>query len=85
MSKEKELLFWIRDRGVVRKHEIMEWGLKNYYTRADRTVRDFVASGKVESLSKGIKTIRGFIDRKGKPIKEAVYKFVKIEEQRRFV
>jgi len=81
MKKSDELLHWIREKGIAIKHEVIQWGCDNYYTRADRTMREFVEQGLVESLSDGMKIVKGYVDSRGKPIREAVYKFIKMEEK----
>jgi hypothetical protein len=52
LSKEKQLLRWCRQKGVFSKAEIIAYGTKNYYLRADRTIRDFVRQGIVRKLGK---------------------------------
>ena len=52
LSKEKQLLKWCRQQGVFSKAEVISFGTKNYYLRADRTVRDFVRQGIVRKIGK---------------------------------
>ncbi|MGE0267872.1 MAG: hypothetical protein AB7S78_05415 [Candidatus Omnitrophota bacterium] len=52
LSKEKQLLKWVRDRHVFSKVEVISYGIRNYYIRADRTIRDFVREGIVKRLNK---------------------------------
>lgn len=52
LSKEKQLLKWCRQKKTFSKAEVVTYGTKNYYLRADRTIRDFVRRGIVRKLSK---------------------------------
>ena len=52
LSKEKQLLKWVRDRHVFSKAEVISYGIRNYYIRADRTIRDFVRKGIVRKIEK---------------------------------
>ena len=51
-NKSKELLAWCRQRKVFSKADIIAYESKNYYLRADRTIRDFVQQGIVRKLDK---------------------------------
>ena len=59
LSKSEQLENWMRIKGYFSKAEIMAWGLRNYYLRADRTVRDFVQEGKVKRISHDECVFRG--------------------------
>ncbi len=52
LSKEEQLLRWVRQKKVFSKAEVMAYGTGNYYLRADRTIRDFVRRGIVRRLDK---------------------------------
>jgi len=52
LSKEKQLLRWCKQKKVFSKAEVIAYGTKNYYLRADRTIRDFVQQGIVRKLDK---------------------------------
>jgi hypothetical protein len=52
LSKEKQLLRWCRQKGVFSKAEVISFGIRNYYLRADRTIRDFVQQGIVRKISR---------------------------------
>ena len=52
LSKEKQLLRWCRQKRIFSKAEVIAYGTKNYYLRADRTIRDFVRKGIVSKLGK---------------------------------
>lgn len=58
MTKKAQLLAWIRARGVVRTHEVIEWGLANYSNRADRDARALAKSGYLRRLSEFEKETR---------------------------
>ena len=52
LSKEKQLLKWCKQKRIFSKAEVIAFGTKNYYLRADRTIRDFVRQGIVRKISK---------------------------------
>ena len=52
LSKEKQLLKWCRQKGTFSKADAISFGTRNYYLRADRTIRDFVRRGIVRKISK---------------------------------
>ena len=52
LSKEKQLLKWCRQKGIFSKADAISFGTRNYYLRADRTIRDFVHRGIVRKISK---------------------------------
>jgi hypothetical protein len=52
LSKEKQLLKWCRQKRIFSKAEVIAFGTKNYYLRADRTIRDFVRQGIVRKIGK---------------------------------
>lgn len=52
LSKEKQLLKWCKQKKTFSKAEVIAFGTKNYYLRADRTIRDFVRQGIVRKLAK---------------------------------
>lgn len=62
-SKKDLLLDYIREKHYFSSVHIAEWGLKNYYLRAMRTVRDFCERDKpiVRRLDKQEKVFRGFL------------------------
>lgn len=59
LTKKEQIAEFIKQRGYFSKADIMTWGLKNYYLRADRTIRDFVQQGIVRRLSKDECLFRG--------------------------
>lgn len=50
MTKEQLLETWAKQKVVFSKAEIMDYGLKNYYLRADRTIRALVAEGRIRRI-----------------------------------
>ena len=50
-TKSEQLLSWCRQRQVFSKADIMAYGLRAYYLRADRQVRDFVRQGLIRRLN----------------------------------
>lgn len=59
-TKEEQLKNFCRDRHYVSKADIMEYGLRNYYIRADRTVRSLVNKGIMKRLNDDECVFRGF-------------------------
>ncbi|MBU4376896.1 MAG: hypothetical protein KKD29_05390 [Candidatus Omnitrophica bacterium] len=51
-NKRKELLAWCKQKRVFSKADIIAYESRNYYLRADRTIRDFVQRGIVRKLDK---------------------------------
>ena len=52
LSKQKQLLRWCKQKRIFSKADVIAYGTKNYYLRADRTIRDFVQQGIVRKLCK---------------------------------
>lgn len=52
INKRKALLDWCRFKGVFTSADAHRWGVENYYTSADRRVREFA-----EEESTGIRRI----------------------------
>ncbi len=50
-SKKIQVYDYIKRKRIFSKADIIDWGLKNYYLRADRTIRDFVQQGIVKKFS----------------------------------
>ena len=59
-NKSSQLEEFCKEKGYFSKADLMEYGLRNYYLRSDRTVREWVAEGKVKHLSKDECLLRGF-------------------------
>lgn len=51
-NKSRELLAWCKQKKVFSKADIIAYESRNYYLRADRTIRDFVQRGIVRKLGK---------------------------------
>jgi hypothetical protein len=67
MSKQIELLRWMRNKKLFATHDVIKWGLENYYNRANRTKREFLDQGLITQLPEWKKEVRGF------NCKDAVY------------
>ena len=52
VNKRKELLNWCRQKKIFSKADVIAYESKNYYLRADRTIRDFVQEGILRKLTK---------------------------------
>ena len=51
MTKKLQLLQWIQSHGVVRTHEVIQWGLDHYSNRADRDARALAHAGQLRRLT----------------------------------
>jgi len=51
LNKKEELFNFIRDKGVVLTHEVIEWGTKNQSNRAERNARQLAIDGKIRRVS----------------------------------
>lgn len=51
MTKKAQLLAWIRSQGVVRTHEVIEWGVAHCSNRADRDARMLARAGQIRRLT----------------------------------
>lgn len=51
LSKEDWLYIWCKDKKLFSSVDAKKWGIDNYYSRSDRTVRDFVFQRKLRKLS----------------------------------
>jgi len=76
LSKQEKLEKFCKQKEFFSKADLYEYGLHNFYLRADRTVRDWVVEGKVRHLSQEECIFRGL---KGKM---AWYEFIEIREAR---
>lgn len=70
MTKKDQLKQFMRNKGTFATHEILEYGTRHYFNRADRTKRDFMAEGLVRKLSKAEKALNNWNN------KDAVYEWV---------
>jgi len=52
LSKEDQLLRWCKQNRIFSKAEVISFGAKNYYLRAERTIRDFVLQSIVRKIGK---------------------------------
>lgn len=51
-TKQDQLLRWCKSEKLINSVQIEFWGIKNYYIRARRTVRNFVEQGLLKRLTK---------------------------------
>lgn len=79
MTKKQELMNWMRDRHRFATHEILEYGCRNFFNRADRTKRDLVTAGIVRKLNPVEKSGYGYT------CKDSVYVWVGSEQQMEMV
>ena len=59
-SKRDLLMDWMRDRGLFATHDIIAWGMVNYYNRAIQTKADLIREGYVIKLDDKEKEIHGY-------------------------
>lgn len=52
LSKRKKLLKWCKQKKIFSKAEVTLYSTKNYYLRAERTIRDFVQQSLVRRMDK---------------------------------
>ena len=70
MTKKDELKCYLRDRRFFATHDVIEWGTKNFYTRANRTKQDFRVEGLIRTLTDDEKAALGY------KCKDDVYKWI---------
>lgn len=58
LTKKEELFNFIRDKVWCRTSEIISWGSKNFYNRAERTARDLATEGKIRRMPEELKKLR---------------------------
>jgi len=58
LTKKEQLFNFIRDKVWVRTSEIIAWGSRNYYNRAERTARDLATEGKIRRMPEELKKLR---------------------------
>lgn len=51
LTKEYLLLEWCLKVGVFSSVHARKWGIGNFYSRADRTIREFVEKGNLRRLT----------------------------------
>jgi len=51
MTKQRELLLWMRNIKIFASHKVLRWGVDNFYNRAGRTKRNFLEQGLIRRLS----------------------------------
>lgn len=64
-SKRDQLLAWMKAKGVFRTHEVIQFGLDNYFNRALREKGAAHHAGLIRELTKEEKALRGFTSREG--------------------
>jgi hypothetical protein len=70
VSKEKQLENWMRDKRFFASHDVIKWGVDNFYNRADRTKRDLIEQGKVRLCTDFERFSYGYT------CKDSVYKYI---------
>jgi hypothetical protein len=59
-SKRDMLKNWMRQTRVFATHDVIAWGLQNFYNRAIQTKGDLVREGFLRHLDDTEKKLRGF-------------------------
>lgn len=65
ITKASLLYKWCLGKDVFNSVQVRDWGLKNFYSRADRTVRDFVGLKMVRRIPVKESRERGLIKKGG--------------------
>ncbi len=50
-SKKEQLLEWLYKKKWAKTSEVIQWGLDNYHTRAERDARDLATEGKISRMN----------------------------------
>lgn len=59
-TKKEQILDFIREKTWVRTSEIIAFGSRIYYNRAERTARDLATEGKIRRMPEELKKLRFF-------------------------
>ena len=70
LTKEEQLLNWMKARKYFASHEVVAFGLSIFYIRSDRTKRDFLKQHIIKKLTEGEKMFIGY------KCKDAVYEYI---------
>ena len=70
LNKTELLKCWMRNKVVFATHDVIKWGMDNYYCRANRTKQDFRQHGIIRTLTDFEKAGYGF------KCKDDVYKWI---------
>ena len=60
MTKKDLLKNWMRQIHVFATHDVIAWGLQNFYNRAIQTKGDLIREGFIQRLEGTEKRVRGF-------------------------
>ena len=64
-SKKEQLINFLRDEHYFSTSDVVEWGVKNFYLRAKRTVQDLVVEGAIRKIPYDECLLRGFKGKMG--------------------
>jgi len=64
-TKKDQLINFLKDKHYFSTANAAEWGVKNFYLRAKRTVQDLVVEGTIRKLSKDECLMRNFKSKQG--------------------
>ena len=70
LTKEEQLINWMRQKKYFASHEVIQFGLSIFYIRSDRTKRNFLEKGLIKKLTEGEKAFIGY------KCKDACYQYV---------
>jgi len=51
LTKSQQMKNWMRDKRIFATHEVIVWGSKNYYNRANRTKQELWQNKVIRTLS----------------------------------
>ena len=74
LTKRELLAAWMREKGYFATHEVIEWGLRNFYNRAAQTKGDMRIEGIIRRLDDEEKIFRGF------KCRDEVYEWVGVRD-----
>ena len=69
-NKKQQLIKWMEEYKTFATHDVIKWGVLNYYLRADRTKRDLLELGKIRKLSENERKSFGY------HAKDALYRWI---------
>uniref|UniRef100_A0A6M3IWX0 Uncharacterized protein n=1 Tax=viral metagenome TaxID=1070528 RepID=A0A6M3IWX0_9ZZZZ len=60
VSKKEQLKEWMRSKKIFATHEVIKWGINNFYNRAPQTKADLIREGLVRKLTPEEMKYQGF-------------------------
>lgn len=60
-TEKQKLLQWIKTKGIVNSVDLRDYGMKNFYLRADRQAREFAMNGYIRRIPTDEAILRGYL------------------------